>query len=104
MLSEMALKQNTLHKVLRAADASYISGTVTVSYPPDIDASGYIKTLDAVAIALIEKNLSEKTGSAVKVAVKDEGAVMPKVKKPEPEIMIIIRKRMAITPRYLMRR
>lgn len=86
MLSEMALKQNTLHKVLRAADASYISGTVTVSYPPDIDASGYIKTLDAVAIALIEKNLSEKTGSAVKVAVKDEGAVMPKVKKPEPEI------------------
>lgn len=86
MLSEMALKQNTLHKVLRAADASYISGTVTVSYPPDIDASGYIKTLDAGAIALIEKNLSEKTGSAVKVAVKDEGAVMPKVKKPEPEI------------------
>lgn len=86
MLSEMALKQNTLHKVLRAADASYNSGTVTVSYPPDIDASGYIKTLDAGAIALIEKNLSEKTGSAVKVAVKDEGAVMPQVKKSEPEM------------------
>jgi DNA polymerase-3 subunit gamma/tau len=86
MLRDMASKQNTLHKVLRAAVAVIDSGTVTVSFPSDIDASGYIKTLDAGAIALIEKNLSSKMGSGIKVAVKGGAAVKPPAKKAEPEI------------------
>ncbi|HPJ41811.1 MAG TPA: DNA polymerase III subunit gamma/tau [Spirochaetota bacterium] len=86
MLYELSLKKSMLHKILGPADVAYNSGTVTVSYPPDIDASGYIKTLDSGAIALIEKNLSEKTGSAVKVTVKGGSPVRPPAQKPEPEI------------------
>jgi len=86
MLREMSSKQNTLHKALRAAVVAIDSGTVTVNFSSGIDASGYIKILDAGAIALIEKNLSLKTGSVIKVAVKGGGAVRPPAKKAEPEI------------------
>lgn len=86
MLSEMALKQNMLHKILRSASVSHESGVVTVSYLHDVDASGHIKTLDAGELALIEKNISAKTGSAVKVVVKGAESVKPPAGKPESEI------------------
>ncbi len=69
MLSEMELKKNRLHLILRPADAIYDSGTVTIRYPSGIDATNYIKTLDAGALALIENNLSKKTGSKLKIVV-----------------------------------
>ncbi len=85
MIYEMSLKKNMLHKILGPAEVAFRSGTITISYPADIDASGYIKTLDAGAIALIENNLSAKMGTPVKVAVKGGDAPRP-VKKSEPEI------------------
>lgn len=83
MLYEMSLKKNMLHKILGFAAVSYNSGTVTLSFPSEIDASGYIKTLDAAAVGLIENNLSAKTGSVIKVAVNWE---RPAAKSPEPVI------------------
>jgi len=85
MLSDLELKKNRLHLILRPAKVTCgEAGVLTLSYPEGVDSAAYIKTLDAPAVAFIESNLSRRAGFAVKVLLSGQSSALPPVRVNEP--------------------
>lgn len=95
MLAEFDARKNRLFYILRPAVARQSGGKIVLTYPEGIDSSEYSKSLDSKTAAYIEKNLSERLGTAVVLELdikpSSTGAVqVPPVKEkreqiPEPD-------------------
>lgn len=67
MLAEFDARKNRLYYILRPAVAVYDGAKLVLSYPEGIDSSTYSKSLDSKTAAYIQKNLSDRLGTAVQV-------------------------------------
>lgn len=65
MLAELDARKNRLYYILRPAVTSCAGGKIILTYPDGIDSSEYSKSLDSKTAAYIEKNLSDRLGTAV---------------------------------------
>ncbi len=83
LLAELDAKKNRLYFILRPAIVSLKGNTLALSYPDGIDVATYSKTLDLKTAGYIEKNLSERTGYAIKLELPAVPAAT--VASPAPE-------------------
>ena len=84
MLAEFDARKNRLYYILRPVVTSYDGGKVIIKYPEGIDSSTYSKTLDLKTIAFIEKNLSDRMGTGIRLEL-DTGTLRPEPGHVHPE-------------------
>ncbi|HPS58152.1 MAG TPA: DNA polymerase III subunit gamma/tau [Spirochaetota bacterium] len=65
MLAEFDARKNRLYYILRPALTRCTGGKIILNYPEGIDSSTYSKSLDSKTVSFIEKNLSERLGTAI---------------------------------------